>query len=63
MKIGDLVVMKHPMGHWRGIGIIVGYPNFETHGWSDCVQVDWITMGGSGNRKALHRIFDLEPVI
>ena len=61
MEIGDLVKMKAPMGHWRGIGIVVGYP-VKPSAWGECVQVDWIKMGGSNNRKALHRIFDLEPV-
>ena len=58
MEIGDLVKMKASMGHWRGIGIVVGYADKSSH-WAGCVQVDWIE---HGYRKALHRIFDLEPV-
>ena len=62
MKVGDLVKIKSPMGSWRGFGIIVGYPEKDSP-WSDCVRIDWYSLKGAGNRNALHRIFDLEPVL
>ncbi len=59
MKVGDLVVMKHKMGYWRGMGVIID--DDVKNPWEECVRVCWYTMEGSGNHNALHRRYDLEP--
>jgi len=59
MKLGDLVVMKHKMGYWRGMGVVID--DDVKNPWENCVRVCWYAMAGSGNHNALHRIYDLEP--
>ncbi len=59
MKVGDLVKITHPNGHFRKMGVIVGEGKRPFEG---CFRVYWYMMKGTDNREGLHRPWDLEVI-